>query len=236
VPGRYVVGVVFDQVTTSVSGRPLSLQPTVRACDEAVSKLATSQRRGLSLGSQDPGGFETKKRISAGSEGAGKVHIERVASPGTSDRHDQAAAERMVAIEAACVAAIDTEDLHYVALCREGSLILTVDCLDHDDVSKFFTQISVRERRAFYATFNRDLSSLVSRFARVIAPTIGTRLLRVVLDVEQGAIYYFRLGRGVYLVGVTLDQARVLDADDKVSRLAIDCQALLRAAQRTGDN
>jgi hypothetical protein len=42
----------------------------------------------------------------------------------------------------------------------------------------------------------------------------------LVLDVEQGAVIYYRLGVGDYLIGVTLNQERVGAADGKLASLA----------------
>ncbi len=41
-----------------------------------------------------------------------------------------------------------------------------------------------------------------------------------VLDVEAGALYYLRVRDGEYVVGVTLDQARVANADQQLAQLA----------------
>jgi hypothetical protein len=51
------------------------------------------------------------------------------------------------------------------------------------------------------------------------------RLVRTVLDVESGALYHHPLGPSHYLVGVTLFQARVVHADDRIRRLVDDLRA-----------
>ena len=218
VPGRHVVGVVFDRAADQV----LSAQVMVRSCDEVVAVLATEQRRRLSLGTQNPGGFALSAADARTGHGTGtdKVHIARETAA-------DLPSGRLAEVEAACVHAVAPADLHYVALHTDRATALLVDCMDHDDVSRFFTQTSVSDRRAFYRRFGRGLPHLVGRFTRLTAPVIGTRLMRVVLDLEQGAIYYYRLGQGRYLVGVTLDQAEVAAADEKVAELAVRCQEVL---------
>jgi hypothetical protein len=218
VPGRYVVATVFDHAT----GGALSSQTLVRACDEAVSELVTEQRGRLSLGSQNPGGYgspefesHTQRREPQ------KIHTTREPGSGVDP-------QLLAEVEVALTNAVTPDALHYLALCANGVTALSVDCLNHDDVARFFTQISVQDRRSFYVRFGGDVQRLAGRFMRVTAPVIGTRLLRLVLDVEQGAIYYYRLDQGIYLVGVTLDQARVAPADDRMSDLAMHCRSRLQ--------
>lgn len=221
VPGRHVVATVFDSAT----GGALASQDLVRACDQTVSTLVTEQRRRLSLGSQNPGGYGSPEfETDPGRRETEKVHIAR--EPGSA-----VDPTLLGEVEAALTNAITPADLHYLALCSNGVTALSVDCLDHDDVARFFTQISVPHRRSFYVRFGHDVQRLAGRFTRVTAPVIGTRLLRLVLDVEQGAIYYYRLSQGVYLVGVTLDQARVAVADDRMSDLAVQCRAALQTVE-----
>jgi hypothetical protein len=223
VPGRHVVGVVFDRAHDQV----LSAQPLVRSCDEVISVLATEQRRLLSLGTQNPGGFGTPAAPVRADHTTRteKVHIAR--EPAT-----DISAGALAEVEAACVNAVGPADLHYVALHTNRTVALLVDCMDHDDVSRFFTQISVSDRRAFYRRFGHDLPHVVGRFTRMTAPVIGARLLRMVLDVEQGALCYYRLAHDSYLVGATLNQARVATADDKVAALAVVCREVLAGKRK----
>jgi hypothetical protein len=235
VPGQCVVAVVFDRLETA-PGAPLSLQRLVRACDMAVAELVNAQRDRLSQGSQNPGGFrsyvEEVPRPVWG--GARKAHIQHWPSVALADHYTEAQpaaepvpASTVAAVEEAFTGAIDPADLHYVALCVQGSTVLSVDCLDDGELGRFFTQITVADRRTFYGEFGHSLEFVAGRLARVAAAAIGSRLLRAVLDVEQGAIYYYRLELGKYLVGVTLDQARVLNADDRMARLAVVCRNIL---------
>jgi hypothetical protein len=47
------------------------------------------------------------------------------------------------------------------------------------------------------------------------------------LDVELGAIFYYRLRVGDYLIGVTLDQEQVRAADEEMAKLALRCRERL---------
>lgn len=216
-PGRHVVGVVLDQATEG----PLAVQPVVVACDRAVSDLVTGQRRRLSLGSQNPGGNDpddadddTRPRA----DGAPKVHTERGVPSAAIPPHLVSQAELL------CTQAIAPHDVHYLALCVDGTTALSVDCLDHDDVSRFFTQITVDGRRTFLREFTRTMPTVVARLTQITAPVTGSRLMRLVLDVELGAIYYYRLSRDVFLIGVTLDQEQVAEADRKIADVAVACR------------
>jgi hypothetical protein len=80
--------------------------------------------------------------------------------------------------------------------------------------------MTVDARRKFYNDFAMELSNVVSTLGRLTRSSVGGRLFRLVLDVEQGAIFYYRLRVNDYLVGVTLDQDQVHVADDKMALLA----------------
>jgi hypothetical protein len=41
-------------------------------------------------------------------------------------------------------------------------------------------------------------------------------LIRTVLDVEQGSLSYYYIDKGIYLVGVTMDQSKVLEVDERL--------------------
>jgi hypothetical protein len=45
-----------------------------------------------------------------------------------------------------------------------------------------------------------------------------------VLDVEQGAIYYYRIRPAEYLVGVTIIQRKVAEADRKIAEISLACR------------
>jgi hypothetical protein len=123
--------------------------------------------------------------------------------------------------------AIRPDDLHFVAYCRDGEVVFTADYLGDRSLAPFFTQITFATRRKFYLEFSQELCSHATKLSRATRGVLGGLLVRCVLDVEQGAIYYYRIKPGDYLVGVTIDQSRVSGADDRMSRLANEVRTIL---------
>jgi len=122
-------------------------------------------------------------------------------------------------------AAVEPDLLHYVAYHQDGHQFCTADVLDHENIAQFFSRlISPADRRSQYDRLGRELGVIVLQMAMDLAPAIGGTISRLVLDVEQGAVYYYRLSNGDYLVGVTVDQDRVSIADDRMARLATSCE------------
>ncbi|MCO6003636.1 hypothetical protein NE236_01470 [Actinoallomurus purpureus] len=184
--------------------------PRVRAADRTVSELATALRAHVSLSTQNPGGWLTE----------GPPDRPRVAAPSRrGDRTlrgetDDAQVELLSRV-------VDPSILHYLAY-HHGAKEFAVDYFDHATTARFFGHITSQERRRFYLKWGRRFPQLAAELAQVMRTVAGGRLLRVVLDVEQGAIYYVRLSAGRHLIGVTLDQSKVVAADDRVGRLAVD--------------
>ncbi|MBW4721036.1 hypothetical protein [Saccharothrix obliqua] len=200
VPTEHVVGLVLDHADPG----PLFGHPAVDAADRAVAELATALRAELSLGSLNPGGWETFGGV--------------VPLPARVDVTPHVA----VAGDAldVCLDALQDRDLHLVAHVAGGEVRTLVDRLADPALGPFFKQIAVEARRRFYHGFARELGELATRLNRAVRPAVGGLLVRAVLDVEMGAIYYYRLAAGEYVVGVTIDQSRVGEADGRMSALA----------------
>lgn len=221
-PQHDVVGVLLR---TDTGSSPVP-QPTVRdveSADVAVSNLVTTLRGQFSQGPQNPGGWTTRRprdqapepAIGPGERETARAHVE---------------GQWRDPVATACTAAVDVANLHYVAYYRQGELVFTADHFDHQRLRPFFMQQSVDERRQFYAGFGQDFGLIVSQLTRTCAPVLSGPLGRVVLDVEQGALYYYRVKFGEYLVGVTLDQSEVSHADEKLAHLAVDCESMAVAS------
>ncbi|MDX8147351.1 hypothetical protein SK854_34940 [Lentzea sp. BCCO 10_0061] len=205
-PGDLIVGVTFAK-----SGEELLPgMPEVVSADSAVARLSTGLRARTRQPSYNPGGWET-----AGDEFSPFIgSVEPVASlrvPGARG------AGRM---EDALKEVLRRRELHFVAYHVDGQVAVAGDTFDAPELAPFFVQISAGVRRRFYSSFSRELSASVTSLNRTLTPMPGGRLLRLVLDVEQGAVYYYRLGAGRYLFGVTLDQSRVAHADLHMAELA----------------
>ncbi|WP_158851594.1 hypothetical protein [Saccharothrix deserti] len=202
VPTEHVVGLVLDHAGTG----PLFGHPAVDEADRAVAELATRLRAQLSLGSLNPGGWESAEAVAP-------LSVDEEAQP-----HVTAGDGPL----AACLHAVRAQDLHLVAHVVDGEVLAMVDCLGDPSLAPFFKQITVDARRRFYHGFVQELGALTTKLNRAVSPVVGGLMERLVLDVEMGAIYYYRIRAGEYLVGVTIDQARVRAADDRMSALAVE--------------
>ncbi|MGI5498597.1 hypothetical protein [Lentzea sp. CA-135723] len=212
VPREMVVGMCASE---RQDDEPLSEMPDVRAADKALSALVTQLRARISLQSQDPGGWTAENEVKA------------LTSADPMAEHRATVAEDVPdAVLRACRDAVRPQDLHYVAYCEGGAVLAELDQFDHPSLAPFFSQITVGARRAFYRGFTQELGTIAQRFNRLASSgPPGGLLIRLVLDVEQGAIYYYRLSIGSYLVGVTVDQSRVVPTDDRLAALAIELMA-----------
>jgi hypothetical protein len=199
VPGQYIVGFT---IAPAPDDTDLSKVNPVHATDEAISALVGRLRNRMGLTEQNPGSFHRR----------GETRSDRSLPPAVAGQRDRAEFGLMEA-------EVDPADLHLAALMAPGDE-LVVDQLGHPQLSRFFGLIGVEARRKFYAEFARDLPKTAGQLGRLVRTSVGGSLVRLVLDVEQGAVYWYRLGAGRYLMGVTLDQEQVEAADDKMARLA----------------
>jgi hypothetical protein len=209
VPDQHVIG--FAQVGSPSGALSLPEVPEVRAADRLVSGLATALRERVSLRSQNPGGWLTERPID---EDSSEVVP---AADGTITVHGTATGREAEL----CRKTIDRRDLHYIAYCRNSEVVFAFDCFGDRQLGRYFSRMITRpQRREFYADLCRKLPERVGQLGRTACRALNGRLHRVVLDVQQGAIYYYRISAGHYLVGVTFDQDEVAGADDRLARLA----------------
>lgn len=217
VPDQHLVG--FAKTEPPPAGLPWTAARNVRAADELTSKLATGLRARVSRQSLNPGGWQTAHDPDDDVDPA----LVPVARPGSLRETGDVTS----ALADQCRKFVDSRDLHHVAWWVDGEPVFTIDVFDDTKVGRFFNEgITVAQRRRYYDDLCRRLPALVTQFGRICRKTLGGRLERVVLDVEQGAIYYYRVRACQFLVGVTLDQNEVASADEKVARLAAAARAL----------
>jgi hypothetical protein len=120
----------------------------------------------------------------------------------------------------ACREAIRPAALHLVARCNDGEIVFMVDCFDDEALRPYFTQLDADARRKFYLGHAREIGLMATALGRTVHTALGGGMVvRMVLDVEQGAIYYNRLRPGDYLIGVTVDPAGVANSDEEMARL-----------------
>ncbi|OLR93826.1 hypothetical protein [Actinokineospora bangkokensis] len=203
-PGDDVIGVM-----------PVAAGPAaVAAGDRAVAALATRLRALDGLPAPNYGSFDT----TAVPADPGESPTRPITRPGTD----------ATAITDLLRAHVGPDTLHLLTYWADDHPITTVDCLDDPTVLALCDPdgLTATERRAYYTDLGADLGPRANELNRAAAGALGGRLLRLVLDVEGGAVFYRRLPARRYLVGVTLDQRRVGAADDRVAGLAADLSLL----------
>lgn len=208
VPKENLVGLVLDEPP---AGHRLPHVPPVRETDRALSALATTLRGRVSLSSGNPGGWETVDQpVALSGDADGEPFVTIPAEPPAADGP----------VLDACRDAVRGADLQLVAYCPGGEVAYVADQFEHTSLGPFFTQITATARRKYYQDLSRELGPLAVALGRTVRGLLGGSLLRMILDVEQGAVYYYRLRAGTYLVGVTLDQSMVAKTDDRMAELA----------------
>jgi hypothetical protein len=119
-----------------------------------------------------------------------------------------------------CQVHLSTTDLHFVAFYTPADeCLFYVDVLDDERMRRFNVR-DTADRRRQYEQVGRYARSITRRMDRRFRGLASGMLVRLVLDVEKGAIFYYKLRDVGYLVGVTLDQTEVDPTDRKLSELA----------------
>jgi hypothetical protein len=114
------------------------------------------------------------------------------------------------------------ETLHYVAMFNEDTEIqFYADLFDERRVGARVRGNNA-ERRETHAKLGHYMRYLVTRHEKEYPALHTGPLVRLVLDVLQGAVYYYSLSDKGFLVGVTLDQRQVDPTDWKMSILTND--------------
>lgn len=209
-PMEHLIGVALERPDESAAA-PVN-RPSIQTADRSMAELASQLRASLNHPSQNPGGFET-----AGPDDAAAQLPEDWPPP-------RIGPDREPAVRQWCVDALTPRDLHYVAYCRDNRVLFAADYFDHPALVRFFGQITPAARRSVYEERGRQAAQLFAQLGRSTYPVFGGDLVRLVLDVEFGAIYFYHVGPGEYAIGVTLDQDRVSQADAAMARLAVRCR------------
>ncbi|GAA4206771.1 hypothetical protein GCM10022252_69450 [Streptosporangium oxazolinicum] len=120
---------------------------------------------------------------------------------------------------ASCVSMVDQDDLHFVAYFADQKCRFYTDVLEDGDLAHFFHETDQEERRKIYLRAGNQLNWLTQRLNQQLRRLEGGILIRTVLDVERGAMFFYWIDETRYLIGVTLDQRKVDVSDDKMARL-----------------
>jgi hypothetical protein len=172
------------------------------SADIALSAFATRLRRRLSLGSQNPGGYEP--------HGQSPVAGPAISPIGGLTRDWIAQLFRGVVVGT---------DLHFVAYSANGNVLVTEDCLDREDLEPFSAQLTVSSRRRRYLELSAQVPGWLRELSRTTQPVIQGGVERVVFDVERGAIYVYRVAPNEFIIGITLVQHTVSGVDDVMAEL-----------------
>lgn len=133
------------------------------------------------------------------------------------DLHNSPGTDGLIDI---CKSQLSTIDLHYVALFgRDNNCLFYVDVLD-DDAMDHYDISDTSGRRRQYEQLGRHLRHVASRLDRRQRDLDSGRIVRMVVDVEKGALCLYVLRNDGFLLGVTLDQTEVDPTDRKLSAMA----------------
>ncbi|MGH3881122.1 MAG: hypothetical protein ACRDSK_29200 [Actinophytocola sp.] len=119
-----------------------------------------------------------------------------------------------------CRPQMNADDLHFVGYYVDNACRFHLDVLDDVRLNRFFRGEGRELRRLQYERAGRQLEWVMSKLNAYARRLDGGILVRTVLDVEQGALYYYWIDRNVYLTGITMNQSKVLVTDEKLRRLA----------------
>ncbi len=179
--------------------------------DRSLAHLVMELREKVGLSSQNLGGFDTETADVVPAEPT----LPRVTADGSVPD----------SVKEACLGALNATDLHLVAYCVDDEVVFLADVFDHAALGLYFAgSVTPAYRRTYYRDLCDRLGQIRTQLNRVTALLLRGRLKRVVLDVEQGAVYYLRVSGRVYLAGVTLHQPRVHNADLRMAQLAAECR------------
>lgn len=203
VPGQSFFGVTFD-----------GSEAAVDHADRQLAVLARESVHRLGGHSLNWGGF--RKR-----EDSGDLWLPYRTPAGTGACVPAVTVAEAVpeAVTGPCLAALSLDDLHAVGIYRRGQLAWAADLFDAPVLAPFFQRVSPQFRRRGYTRVAHQVTLQSRRFSRLLDLTGSRELVRLVLDVARGAMYALPLGSEEYLVGVTLVQSRVDQADRKLRDL-----------------
>jgi hypothetical protein len=191
-PHEYIVGIAHGA-------------DRIEAADRQMARITDDVRILLALGTENPGGYHDRPgRLEPSSNTRLNVQLD-----------DDVVGARYAQIHQRHVSGAD---LHYLACYAGGRRVGQVDAFDDDAVAHFFTTITPDARRRQYADIVPRLQVVIRRLGFQFRPLLDGPLSRLVLDVEQGALYYRVLNDDVALLAVTLDQSRVWEAEQRLDK------------------
>ena len=220
-PKNYVLGIVFGDAAAPAEGAPPSLPrvPLVRDADVFASELANALRDRMGLPQQNPGGWLTRspeiEDAGTAEPAAGGGHLPALHRWGA----EGGSTGRMAAI-------LNPAEVIYLARVQDGRVVEETDLCGHEQVvAARPPEEDPASTRAYYRRLAGECGLYARQLGQIARLAVRGRMLRLVLDVEQGAIYHYRLGPTEYLMGVTLNQKRVSQADERIGDLAAELRS-----------
>jgi hypothetical protein len=215
VPDQCLVATVLTRAQTQTqtepqaqagSEVPLCWQPQVRAADLALAELTAKLRERIGLGSADHGGYRVSRQMPL--DEPDLVVLAQVAG------QDSETALQTIMDE--------TPDLHFLGLYCGGDVVREFDGLGRPSAAAVLGTSPDPDtlRRAGYESLGRHFPGLLRELDRLARPVIGSVPERIVLDVENGALYFYPLPQQYCLLGVTLQQHHVSTVEDRVAQIA----------------
>ena len=125
--------------------------------------------------------------------------------------HEYPAGEGLVEL---CKPYLSPVDLQFLAFYTfKDECLFYLDLLDDESMRRFNIR-DTPQRRGLYEQAGRHARGVARRLERRFRSLDSGAMVRFVIDVEKGALFWYRLRDLGYLLGVTLDQTEV-DATDR---------------------
>ncbi|RFS82058.1 hypothetical protein D0T12_27800 [Actinomadura spongiicola] len=109
--------------------------------------------------------------------------------------------------------------MHHVSYYVFGNQLFWQDTFESADVPGFSSPEEIKRKRASLDAYGQQLHYIVARLDKAFTPVRNGRLIRCVFDVGDGALFYFSPFPGEYLVGASLEDAPVDEADTAMGEL-----------------
>ncbi len=116
-------------------------------------------------------------------------------------------------------AALGVAGLHYVAYYDGAAAPYCLDIFQHPALARHFRGPTPTGRRYLFGRLGQTMPDIVARMNESVRAVMRGEVVQLVLDVEQGALYITALPGERFLVGATLDQSKVTDADESMAEL-----------------
>lgn len=220
VPGQYLIGATVPQPVPEAA--PQVRRPSLRQVDQSLALCVADIRQEILLHTKDLGGWESERlRQELLLAQQADRSAEAAAPAGPPELTEPFAVGDLThpGVEA-CRRAVSPANLHLVALFDDAEPVFGVDVLNHASGSTAGRcALSATARRERYRTVGIELPAYLRELARTARDVIGGPMVSAVLDVDHGALYYQRLNSTQYLLGVTLLQSEVANAEAALMRI-----------------